>query len=285
MKNKLLLGTILIGLIFIVHSCENNTIQKIRKKVNLKNLFAKLKSKKAVHISDTANFLDNDNYDPSKIDSADIINAISTLYESDSAMIRKVGADKENILTESTDSLLANDSAISKKDSFTNDIKKITSQEIATLKENLSQIKDSTKLAPVNPSARQIACKVWADISKKNQRLYLYVDGTCLDTFKVSTGSKGHETPMIDRRPSGPAFRKYTSKKYPGGNYNGLGNMPYVVFVQGGYGIHGTTLGNIPKLGTKASHGCVRVHPDNAKIFNELVKAVGIENTWVTIRD
>ncbi len=103
--------------------------------------------------------------------------------------------------------------------------------------------------------------------------------------FKVSTGSTRRETPLFDMQPRGPIFQKYTSKKYPGGNYNGLGNMPYVVFIQNGYGLHGTTRGNIPRLGKKASHGCVRLHPDNAKILNELVRKAGLENTWVTVEE
>lgn len=61
--------------------------------------------------------------------------------------------------------------------------------------------------------------------------------------------------------------------------------MPYVVFIQNGYGVHGTTLGNIRRLGKKASHGCIRLHPDNGKIFNELVRRAGIENTWITVEE
>jgi lipoprotein-anchoring transpeptidase ErfK/SrfK len=86
-------------------------------------------------------------------------------------------------------------------------------------------------------------------------------------------------------RASGPLFKKYTSRKFPGGNYQGLGNMPYAVFIKGGYAIHGTTTGNFAKLGTRASHGCIRLHPVNAKIFYELVKLIGINNTWVSITD
>ncbi|QLH48282.1 MAG: L,D-transpeptidase [Bacteroidota bacterium] len=36
-------------------------------------------------------------------------------------------------------------------------------------------------------------------------------------------------------------------------------------------------------MGKKASHGCIRLHPDQAKIFFELVRKVGIENTWITV--
>lgn len=126
---------------------------------------------------------------------------------------------------------------------------------------------------------------LFAEVSKSSQRLYLYVGGALADSFAVSTGKKGYETPDIDRRPAGPLFQKYKSRKFPGGNYMGLGNMPYAVFIAGGYAIHGTTIGNIPRLGRAASHGCIRLHPLHARIFYELVKLVGLEHTWVTVRD
>jgi lipoprotein-anchoring transpeptidase ErfK/SrfK len=105
------------------------------------------------------------------------------------------------------------------------------------------------------------------------------------DTFSVSTGNKNHPTPDINMRPNGPTYIKYSSRKYPGGNYQGLGNMPYVVFIKGGYAVHGTTPGNFLKLGHRASHGCVRLHPDNAKLVYELVNTYGLENTWVTVTE
>jgi lipoprotein-anchoring transpeptidase ErfK/SrfK len=274
--------------LLLLSACDGgNPISAIKKKINIKGLFQRLKGKKTVSASDSTNIFDSDNYDPSKIDSTELLKTIETIYQSDSALADKMNVVDTNILHAKSDSLLTDSTRIS-KDTFTSDIKKMQATEVIALRYNLEQVKEKLKASKKDTSIvmrKQKEAKVWADVSKKDQRLYLYIDGSCVDTFKVSTGTKGHETPLIDRRPSGPVFRKYTSKKYPGGNYNGLGNMPYVVFVQGGYGIHGTTLGNIPKLGKKASHGCVRVHPDNAKIFNELVSAAGIENSWVTIRE
>jgi L,D-transpeptidase catalytic domain len=39
--------------------------------------------------------------------------------------------------------------------------------------------------------------------------------------------------------------------------------MPHSLFFRGGYAIHGT--GAIRQLGRPASHGCVRLHPANAR--------------------
>ncbi len=269
----------------LLTQCKNDTVKKWREKLNYKNLLAKIKPGNTIEKSDTANILDNPDFDPATIDSAELISTIQTVYEGDSALIGKIGADDKNLLSKPIDSAIV--APISeKKDTFTNEIKKVADKEILALKYNLDQLKKKVAEPTLDTVvATHKAAAVWCDVSKKDQRMYLYIEGECVDTFKVSTGGKGHTTPNIDRKPSGPSFSKYTSKKYPGGNYNGLGNMPYVLFVQGGYGLHGTTNGNIPKLGKPASHGCVRLHPDNAKIVFELAKAVGVENMWVTIRE
>ncbi len=47
--------------------------------------------------------------------------------------------------------------------------------------------------------------------------------------------------------------------------------MPYSIFFNGGYAIHGSY--EISRLGRPASHGCIRLHPKNAAILFALVKA------------
>ncbi len=127
------------------------------------------------------------------------------------------------------------------------------------------------------------SCAVWARVIRSSQSMELYVDGSLVGTYDVSTGTKGFTTPKFDRHPNGRIYDKYTSTKYPGGDYAGLGNMPYAVFIQGGFAIHGTGKGNWSKLGSPASHGCIRLHPDNAKYFNRLVRQNGIKQTWITV--
>jgi hypothetical protein len=131
----------------------------------------------------------------------------------------------------------------------------------------------------------QFNCHVYALVIKSQQKLFLYVDGALQGEWLVSTGIDGRETPDLDTHPDGRIYDRYSSTKFPGGDFNGLGNMPYAVFIQGGFAIHGTPEGNWKKLGTRASHGCVRVHPDNALAFNRMVRESGVQNVWVTIRD
>ncbi|HXH30772.1 MAG TPA: L,D-transpeptidase [Bacteriovoracaceae bacterium] len=130
----------------------------------------------------------------------------------------------------------------------------------------------------------QRTCPVFIDIDKALQMAQLFVDGVLCAEWKVSTGDSAHKTPNFDRNPNGRVYDKYSSSKFPGGDYQGLGNMPYAVFISGGFAIHGTPVKNWPKLGQPASHGCIRSHPDNAKIFNTLVRQYGVNNTWITVR-
>lgn len=149
---------------------------------------------------------------------------------------------------------------------------------------------ETGKLPFLFPSFLEILCRRWdcpvyVEIRKSEQQAYLYYNGSLQYVWLVSTGLPKSETPIWEGHPNGRIYDAYTSMKNPGGDYQGLGNMPYAVFLYGGYALHGTTEKNFPKLGKKASHGCVRLHPDNGKIFNRLVRSQGIAATWVSVID
>lgn len=127
-------------------------------------------------------------------------------------------------------------------------------------------------------------CPVFIYVNKRQQMLTLYVDGNYRGQWAVSSGAPGHETPNFDKHPDGRIYDRYTSTKYPEGDYRGLGNMPYAVFIEGGFALHGTPEGNWRRLGQRASHGCIRQHPDNAYRLNRLVRSVGVRNVWVTVQ-
>lgn len=139
--------------------------------------------------------------------------------------------------------------------------------------------------APMGQTCFRASCKVWIQVVKSTQTAYLYINGQHAESWQVSTGAIGHGTPNFDKHPNGRVYDVYSSTKFPGGDYQGLGNMPYAVFIEGGFAIHGTPKGNWPKLGSRASHGCIRVHPDNARTFNRLVREYGIYESWITVQD
>jgi len=130
---------------------------------------------------------------------------------------------------------------------------------------------------------RREACPIFIDIDKSSQTLRLYLDGRLANQWNVSTGRSGFETPSLDRHPDGRMYERYSSSKYPGGDWNGLGNMPYAIFISGGVAVHGTPAGNWRHLGSPASHGCIRQHPNNAGYLFGLVRNAGARNTWVTV--
>jgi lipoprotein-anchoring transpeptidase ErfK/SrfK len=93
-------------------------------------------------------------------------------------------------------------------------------------------------------------------------------------TFDVSTGRPGHATPTGSFRPI-RMHDMWHSSKYENAP------MPWSIFFYGGYAIHGTT--DLKHLGQVASHGCVRLDPQNAKLLYDLVKSVGMQNTKVEL--
>jgi hypothetical protein len=112
-------------------------------------------------------------------------------------------------------------------------------------------------------------------VSKRRQRMYVYLNKKHLYTFKVSTARRGYWTPNGVFRPYS-LERMHYSRKY----HNSP--MPWSVFFKGGYAIHGTY--SISRLGSPASHGCVRVHPRHAKKIYYLIRKFGKHNTKIIIK-
>jgi lipoprotein-anchoring transpeptidase ErfK/SrfK len=126
-------------------------------------------------------------------------------------------------------------------------------------------------LVSTNGSA---GAEVLINIDKSSQHLSVAVEGSVLHTWPVSTGRPGYGTPSGVFRPELLA-RRWFSHKY----YNSP--MPYSIFFHGGYAIHGSY--EISRLGGPASHGCVRLHPSNARTLFSIVQSHGAENTRIVI--
>lgn len=123
-------------------------------------------------------------------------------------------------------------------------------------------------------NAAEAATKLTARVSLSAQTMRVLVDGRPTYEWKVSTGAKGYGTPTGSFRPT-RMHEMWFSKKYDNAP------MPHSVFFHGGYAVHATP--HVKRLGRPASHGCVRLHPDNAADFYWLVELFGPANTSIEI--
>lgn len=119
-----------------------------------------------------------------------------------------------------------------------------------------------------------LAERIVAHVSITSQIMKVYHEGRLLFTWPVSTAKAGKITP------AGTYSPEFLSRHHRSKRYNNA-PMPFAIFYDGNYAIHGTD--QIKRLGNPASNGCVRLHPDNAKILFEMVKAEGMENMRVVI--
>jgi lipoprotein-anchoring transpeptidase ErfK/SrfK len=94
-------------------------------------------------------------------------------------------------------------------------------------------------------------------------------------SWRISSARGGYRTP------TGTYTPHYTARMHYSKQYH-FSPMPYSVFFNEGVAVHGTN--DLRNLGRPASHGCVRSHPKNAKVFYDLVQKHGKELTRVTVR-
>ena len=124
---------------------------------------------------------------------------------------------------------------------------------------------------PANASAARL--EAWIDIS--DQRMKVYKNGLLRHSWKISTARRGYRTPTGTYKPT-RMHKMWHSRKY------NMSPMPHSIFFHGGYAVHGTN--EIKSLGRPASHGCVRLHPDNARTLFRMVEQVGRANARIRIR-
>jgi hypothetical protein len=117
--------------------------------------------------------------------------------------------------------------------------------------------------------------KVAITVDKDAQQMTVAVDGVERYHWPVSSGLPSYETPNGSFR----AFRMeedHYSKEFDDAP------MPHsIFFTKIGHAIHGTD--SESRLGTPASHGCVRLSRANASTLYALVQSEGVLNTTVTL--
>src|SRR5688572_4833594 len=112
-------------------------------------------------------------------------------------------------------------------------------------------------------------------VDKTTQHMSVSVNGQQRYSWPVSTGAADYSTPVGAFTPSRLA-RVHYSREWD--------NAPMpnsIFFTDAGHAIHGSRATN--RLGTPASHGCVRLAPRHASILFDLVTVEGLGQTRVEI--
>ena len=123
-------------------------------------------------------------------------------------------------------------------------------------------------------SASAFAAKLIAKVDISSQTMVVTHNGRVKYKWPVSTGRKGYSTP------TGTWSAQWLSRHHRSRKYNNA-PMPYAVFYHRGYAVHATY--DTKRLGRVASHGCVRLAPENAAKFFKLVQKTGNKNTRIVI--
>jgi len=123
-------------------------------------------------------------------------------------------------------------------------------------------------------SATSAKASILITVDKSTQQMTVDVDGARKWTWPVSTGLPGHDTPSGNFT----AFRMeadHYSKEWDDAP------MPHsIFFTMKGHAIHGSYSSH---FGRPASHGCVRLAPENAAKLYALVEEQGLPNTKVVL--
>src|SRR6266403_1725166 len=117
--------------------------------------------------------------------------------------------------------------------------------------------------------------KIAITVDKDNQQMTVAVDGVARYHWPVSTGIPSYETPN-------GSFRTFRMEEDHYSKEFDDAPMPHsIFFTKIGHAIHGTD--SEGRLGTPASHGCVRLSRANAATLYALVQEQGVLNTTVTL--
>jgi lipoprotein-anchoring transpeptidase ErfK/SrfK len=112
-------------------------------------------------------------------------------------------------------------------------------------------------------------------VDRASQTMEVSTDGAYLYSWRVSTGRPGYGTPAGTFHPQRMAARWFSTVYYNA-------PMPHAIFFYGGFAIHGSY--DIARLGGPASHGCIRLHPNDAATLFGLVQREGMHNTTIVVQ-
>jgi lipoprotein-anchoring transpeptidase ErfK/SrfK len=120
-----------------------------------------------------------------------------------------------------------------------------------------------------------VASTILINIDKTKQQMTVFLDGVESYNWPVSTGKAGYSTP------SGTFTATSMNEIWYSKEWDNA-PMPHAIFfMKDGHAIHGSY--EVKNLGKPASHGCVRISPENAATLYALVEKTGLKNTQVVL--
>lgn len=147
---------------------------------------------------------------------------------------------------------------------------------ISTTSATAAPTTDQVAAAPAKPVAPpKPAITLQAKIDLTRQTLTVSEHGKVVGSWKISSGVSAEFA-----TPRGVFAPEWMSKMWYSKKYDDA-PMPHAVFFKGGAAIHATQA--VGRLGTPASHGCVRLAPGNAETFYKLVQRHGIPHTQISV--
>jgi lipoprotein-anchoring transpeptidase ErfK/SrfK len=117
----------------------------------------------------------------------------------------------------------------------------------------------SARKATADINANPVGSSILITIDKSTQKMTVLVDGVQKYDWPVSTGKRGYSTP------SGTYTAMSMNEIWYSKEWDNA-PMPHAVFfMRDGHAVHGSY--DVKHLGKPASHGCVRLAPQNAAIL------------------
>jgi uncharacterized protein (TIGR02246 family) len=123
------------------------------------------------------------------------------------------------------------------------------------------------------PGSKKVALLV--NIDKSKQIMTVSLDGVETYEWPVSTGKAGYTTP------SGTYTATSMNEIWYSKQWDNAPMPHSIFFMKDGHAIHGSL--DVKNLGKPASHGCVRISPENAATLYALVDKNGLANTRVVL--
>lgn len=129
---------------------------------------------------------------------------------------------------------------------------------------------------PGPDAARAETSNIVVRVIVEEQLMHVFHGGKLVHEWPVSTARTGKITPR------GQWTAQFLSRNHRSSRYNNA-PMPFAIFYDGHYAVHGTD--QIGMLGRPASAGCVRLHPENARVLFDMARAEGLENVQIVVME